>query len=243
MPSLADRPSWARRRQTWRGAAGFTLIELLVVVTIIAILASMLLPAMSRAREAARRTSCGNTLRQMFGAFSNYGEDYAGVWMAPWDNQLPAPNWQFQWPYFIGHWSAPGYSYSGGTPSGYAFVNPTSAPIHFCPTISPVRSWSRSGGRYTSYSYACVAKDRNGNPNSVYAYHDTKRFTHPDTTIHLSDLYYDNTGVEVPWNRGPGAAGWLPDDPHSRATNYTFYDGHLEWLRSPEVRSEFYVTW
>jgi prepilin-type N-terminal cleavage/methylation domain-containing protein/prepilin-type processing-associated H-X9-DG protein len=66
-----------------RKTRGFTLIELLVVIAIIAILAAILLPALARAREAARRASCQNNLKQFGIIFKMYNGENRGAFPPP----------------------------------------------------------------------------------------------------------------------------------------------------------------
>jgi prepilin-type N-terminal cleavage/methylation domain-containing protein/prepilin-type processing-associated H-X9-DG protein len=141
---------------------GFTLIELLVVIAIIAILVSLLLPAVQQAREAARRTQCKNNLKQIGLALHNYhdttdcfppgtlfgDDDYGwGAFILP---QLEQGNLYAQLDFNVDHGSIM-------TPSDPEVkrslilkpgINDAVLPVYLCPSNSMtlVRSPIRPGG-------------------------------------------------------------------------------------------------
>ncbi len=104
---------------------GFTLIELLVVIAIIALLVSILLPSLQRAKELAQSTACGSHLRALMVGQAYYAEDvghYAGYY---WSGGPPIC---FLFPYLEGNHVWNGYTAPG---------QPINAPPNVCPNEPP----------------------------------------------------------------------------------------------------------
>ena len=128
--------------------SGFTLIELLIVVAIIAVLASLLLPALSRARRSADMAVCCNNLRQQLIGLTLYTDDFGAFpryETSPW-TQMSQP-WMYNLEAFVGgKW--PGTNYSVGQKKVFS---PQRANVFTCPGYNKVGGiyWAN----YGAYAY------------------------------------------------------------------------------------------
>lgn len=214
---------------------GFTLIELLVVIAIIAILAAMLLPVLSRAREQARRAVCASNLKQIGIAIMLYANDH---------NEY-APN---GWGQYAGHptnetytcmWMVRLSKYLNGPDPSTLSGSPT-APnaadkmikVFQCPTTWRLSSsWGHS---YCMNEYLCTDY---ASP-SPYFYRTPIRFNDPvvrknlDKFLMVWDSYIYTGFGEIQYfetaTSGPAPYGlWN----HSKGINFLMGDGHVEYHR------------
>jgi len=229
---------------------GFTLIELLVVIAIIAILAGMLLPALSKAKTKAQGISCMNNLRQLMLGWKLYADDFNGELVAAEDNVGDGrrPNWFTGWMDFSSarvNWDiendmgdSPLWDYVGRTPD-----------IFKCPAdrasvrddqgrrVPRVRSNSMSqtfgnGGWLPNSNYRVYAKESDMSvqgPSQTWVLLDE----HPDS---INDAAFAVQMVE-PDNLAAARIIDFPASYHNSACGFSFADGHSEIRKWTDSRT------
>ena len=224
--------------------AGFTLIELLVVIAIIAILAALLLPALSKAKDKARAIACLNNLSQLQLCFHLYVSDNAD-YMPP-NNFVYDLNTLQAFPGNAGpSWCtnvAPYEADPAGIRGGLLFQYNTSLGIYLCPadqsTLETPDGTKLPQPRLRSYN---LSQSINGlsysGQLSTYIPHynrvtDIRKPTPAGLLVfievHQDEIIDDEFGIPVEAYGDLGVWWDLPANRHNQGNDFSFADGHVE---------------
>ncbi|MCM8829700.1 MAG: type II secretion system GspH family protein [Candidatus Omnitrophica bacterium] len=203
---------------------GFTLIELLIVIGIIAVLSSMLLPGLNKAREKAKQITCVNNLRQIGIAFTLYLSDYGDFFPSADDPINTSPT------YWL--WMGRGWR-KLLTPYINSSISSSNPSVLLCPSdkTAPI-NWESTSYAY-SLSFYHSPEQINLMNDKSFTY-DTSKIVptipqklssvkHPDKKILIGEWLDNHTGGKNNWWSWGGSR------------NYLFVDGHAEFLKATQI--------
>lgn len=208
----------------------FTLIELLVVIAIIAILASILFPVFSRARENARRSSCSSNMRQIGLGVMQYTQDY--------DERLPsiiggtAGNGQLGgWMYYTTFGGTEADNFDPSKGNLYPYIK--SKQIFVCPSDT---DGQKTGDSYAMNSCMTSSNDPGGTSKSLAAFDDTTKWmmlVEESATSGEADQTTGSTNDGFFYESGADNLSFR----HLDGSNIAFLDGHVKWYKPSTVRA------
>jgi prepilin-type N-terminal cleavage/methylation domain-containing protein/prepilin-type processing-associated H-X9-DG protein len=223
-------------------SSGFTLIELLVVIAIIAILAAMLLPALSKAKSRAHTASCLNNLKQLQLAYQMYSDDNTDHFVdnstSAGDDSAAGLNAWIQ-----GSVQVWGPLYEEFVERGVLYPYNKTKKLYRCPAS---RAFVRGGGttheHNRSYGISVQLNCPQFGRNDAYTYvakkySEVRQSTKIAVFVEENQIGIDNGAIGIQ-ALGAGAEIWnLPSNRHGEGGVLSFLDGHAErWAwRGPVI--------